>query len=77
MNLSSDQPRAPMKSEKEVAREGLIKKIMKGEIGTFYVQGLTEEINRDHPLVYKVPDKISNPKEDKKPNQSKLLKKLR
>jgi hypothetical protein len=39
MNLPSDQPRAPMKSEKEVARKGLLNKIMKGEIQTFYVQG--------------------------------------
>jgi hypothetical protein len=28
-------------------------------------------------LVYSVPDKVNNPKDDKKPNQDKLLKKLR
>lgn len=76
MNLPSDQPRAPMKSEKEVARKGLLNKIMKGEIQTFYVQG-NSVIDELKPLVYRIPDKITNPKDDKKPNQSKLLKKLR
>lgn len=76
MNLASDQPRAPMKSEKEVARKGLIAKIMRGDIGTFFVQ-VTDDINKIKPLVYLVPDKISNPKDDKKPNTGKLLKKLR
>lgn len=76
MNLPSEQPRAPMKSEKEVARKGLISKIMRGDIGTFFVQ-VSNDINGIKPLVYLVPDKITNPKEDKKPNQNKLLKKLR
>lgn len=76
MNLPSDQPRAPMKSEKEVARKGLLNKIMKGEIQTFYVQA-SGEYDEFKPLVYRIPDKITNPKDDKKPNQSKLLKKLR
>jgi hypothetical protein len=38
MNLASDQPRAPMMSEKNLARKGLLSKIMRGDIGTFYVQ---------------------------------------
>jgi len=59
-----------------MARGGLIEKIMNGNIGTFFVQA-SNEINDKKPLVYLVPDKINNPKDDKKPNQSKLLKKLR
>lgn len=49
---------------------------MRGDIGTFYVQD-TGEYDQRKPLVYKIPDKISNPKDDKKPNQNKLLNKLR
>ena len=49
---------------------------MKGEITTFYVQSLPE-IDQMKPLVYSIPNKVSNPKDDKKPNQNKLLKKLR
>lgn len=49
---------------------------MKGEIQTFYIQG-SEYYDQMKPLVYRIPDKITNPKDDKKPNQSKLLKKLR
>jgi len=59
-----------------MARGGLIEKIMNGNIGTFFVQA-TGEYNEKLPLVYRVPDKINNPKDDKKPNQNKLLKKLR
>lgn len=76
MNLQGDQLRAPKKSEKEVARKFLINKIMRGDIGTFFVQA-TDDINNIKPLVYLVPDKVTNPKDDKKPNQNKLLKKLR
>lgn len=57
-------------------RGGLIEKIMNGNIGTFYVQA-SPEIHDRKPLVYLVPDKINNSKDDKKPNQNKLLKKLR
>lgn len=49
---------------------------MNGNIGTFFVQA-TGEYYEKYPLVYKVPDKLNNPKDDKKPNQNKLLKKLR
>ena len=76
MNITSGLNRAPTKPEKERARVGLIEKIMNGDIGTFFVQG-TGEYNNILPLVYSVPDKVSNPKDDKKPNQNKLLKKLR
>jgi hypothetical protein len=55
---------------------GLIEKIMNGDIGTFFVQA-TGEYNEILPLVYRVPDKVNSPKDDKKPNQNKLLKKLR
>lgn len=55
---------------------GLIEKIMNGDITTFFVQA-TGEYNEILPLVYSVPDKVSNPKDDKKPNTNKLLKKLR
>lgn len=54
----------------------MIEKIMNGDIGTFFVQA-SGEYNERLPLVYLVPDKVSNPKDDKKPNQDKLLKKLR
>lgn len=76
MNITNGLGRAPTKSEKEKARVGLIEKIMNGNIGTFFIQ-TTGHYNEKYPLVYRVPDKISNPKDDKKPNQSKLLKKLR
>lgn len=76
MELLSGQKRAPMKSEKEKARKGLIAKIMRGDIGTFFVTE-DEAINNIKPLVYQVPNKISNPKDEKKPNQNKLYKKLR
>lgn len=49
---------------------------MNGDIGTFFVQA-SGEYNERLPLVYSVADKVSNPKDDKKPNQDKLLKKLR
>lgn len=39
MNISSAYARAPTKPEKEMARVGLIEKIMEGEISIFYVQG--------------------------------------
>ena len=76
MELPSGQKRAPMKSEKEKARTGLIAKIMRGDIGTFFVQE-DPAINNYRPLVYLVPNKISNPKEERTPNKSKLLNKLR
>lgn len=76
MELLSGQKRAPMKSEKEKARKGLIAKIMRGDIGTFFVQE-DPAINNIKPLVYQVPNKISNPKEERRPNQNKLYKKLR
>lgn len=76
MNIANGLGRAPTKPEKEKARVGLIEKIMNGDIGTFFVQA-TGEYNEKLPLVYNVPDKVSNPKDDKKPNQDKLLKKLR
>ena len=65
-----------MKSEKEEARKGLIAKIMRGDIGTFFAQE-DPVINNIKPLVYRIPTKVSNPKDEKKPNQNKLLKKLR
>ena len=74
--MPSGQKRAPMKSEKENARKGLIVKIMRGDIGTFFVQD-DPAIASIKPLVYQVPNKISNPKEDRKPNQNKLMNKLR
>ncbi len=49
---------------------------MNGDIGTFFVQG-TGEYDELKPLVYSGPEKINNPKDDKKPNQGKLLAKLR
>ena len=49
---------------------------MNGDIGTFFVQGTGEYVEMK-PLVYRVPDKITTPKDDKKPNQGKLLAKLR
>jgi len=49
---------------------------MKGEIQSFYVQG-NAAYDEMKPLVYIIPDKITNPKDDKKQNTSKLLKKLR
>lgn len=49
---------------------------MRGDIDTFFVQA-TEDIHKNKPLVYLVPDKITNPKDDRKPNQNKLLNKLR
>jgi hypothetical protein len=76
MELPSGQKRAPMKSEKEEARKGLIVKIMRGDIGTFFVQE-DPAISQIKPLVYQVPNKISNPKDERKPNRSKLLNKLR
>lgn len=68
--------RAPTKPEKEKARVGLIEKIMAGDITTFYIQE-SEKYEERLPLVYSVNDKANNPKDDKKPNQDKLLKKLR
>lgn len=49
---------------------------MAGEISIFYVQntGLYKNIL---PLVYQTPDKQVTPKDDKKTNTNKLLKKLR
>jgi len=38
MNITSGLGRAPTKPEKEIARGGLIEKIMNGNIGTFFVQ---------------------------------------
>ena len=76
MNITSGLGRAPTKPEKEKARVGLIEKIMNGDITTFFVQA-TGEYNEILPLVYLVPDKVNNPKDDKKPNTDKLLKKLR
>lgn len=55
---------------------GLIEKIMAGDITTFYIQE-SEKYEERLPLVYSVNDKANNPKDDKKPNQDKLLKKLR
>lgn len=49
---------------------------MKGEITVFYVQA-NGEYDEMKPLVYRIPSKVNNPKDDKKPNQNKLLKKLR
>ncbi len=49
---------------------------MHGDISTFYVQG-TGQYDKILPLVYQIPDKVSNPKDDKKTNQFKLIKKLR
>ena len=49
---------------------------MRGDIGSFFAQA-SDDIRGIKPLVYLVPDKITNPKDDKKPNQNKLLKKLR
>lgn len=76
MELPSGQKRAPMKSEKEEARKGLIAKIMRGDIGTFFVQD-TPDIRNIKPLVYSIPNKISNPREEKVPNKKKLLERLR
>lgn len=76
MNITSGAKRAPTKPEKEKARVVLIDKIMNGDISTFYVQG-TKEYDMEIPLVYKTPDKQQAQKDDKKPNQNKLLKKLR
>ena len=69
MELSSGQKRAPMKSEKEEARKGLIAKIMRGDIGTFFAQE-DPVINNIKSLVYRILTKVSNPKEEKKPNQT-------
>lgn len=76
MELPSGQKRAPMKSEKEEARKGLIAKIMRGDIGTYFSTG-DPLIHDLKPLVYQTPNKISNPKEEKIPNKNKLLNKLR
>ena len=65
-----------MKSEKEEARKGLIAKIMRGDIGTFFVQN-DPVIHNIKPLVYSVPNKLGNPKDDRQPNKRKLLNKLR
>ena len=69
--------RAPTKPEKEKARTGLIEKIMAGNIEQVYAQELANKYNDTKPLVYEMPDKSMNPKDDKKPNQNKLLNKLR
>ena len=76
MELPSGQKRAPMKSEKEEARKGLITKIMRGDIGTFFVQE-DPAIDNIKPLVYQVANKMSNPKDDRAPNRNKLLNRLR
>jgi hypothetical protein len=49
---------------------------MQGEISTFYVQQ-SGEYNEKVPLVYLIPDKIVNPKDNKEPNLNKLMKKLK
>ena len=76
MELPSGQKRAPMKSEKEEARKGLIAKIMRGDIGSFFAQG-NPDCLKLKPLVYGVPNKVGNPRDDKQPNKNKLLKRLR
>lgn len=45
-----------------MARKGLIAKIMRGDISTFFVQE-DPAINNIKPLVYQVPNKINNPKD--------------
>lgn len=49
---------------------------MTGDISTFYSTA-SGTYNDNLPLVYLTPDKMAGPKDDKKPNQNKLLNKLR
>ena len=69
--------RAPTKSEKEHTRTGLIARIMAGAIDPFYTQYQKEKYQNNEPLVFGMAEKISNSKDDKKPNTNKLLNKLR
>jgi hypothetical protein len=49
---------------------------MAGDISTFYSTA-SGTYNENLPLVYLTPEKMVSPKDDKKPNQNKLLNKLR
>ena len=49
---------------------------MRGDISSYFAQN-SPAITLMKPLVYELPDKAGNPKDDRQPNRKKLLNKLR